>query len=107
MLPQTLDPETLRTGIMVLIAVLLIAAIAGWYLVTKMVSRVIFFGFLIGLGVILWGQRGELKTCQQTCSCKIINWKVQVPGCDNSDAGTPAPVGLPSIAGAPPRRGFA
>lgn len=102
MLPETLDPETLRTGIMVLIAVLLIAAIAGWYLVTKMVSRVIFFGLLLGIGSVLWGQRGELKTCQQTCSCKVLNWQVQVPGCGNNDKGIPNPLGLPALPGGSP-----
>lgn len=101
-LPETLDPETLRTGIMVLIAILLIAAVAGWYLVKKMVSRVIFFGLLLGFGAILWGERGELKTCQKTCSCRILSWDVQVPGCANLEGGIPTPLGLPVVAGAPP-----
>ncbi len=102
-LPETLDPETLRTGIMVLIAILLIAAIAGWYLVKKMVSRVIFFGLLLGIGAVLWGERDELNTCQRTCSCKILSWEVQVPGCANLDGGIPNPLGMgPLVGGSPP-----
>lgn len=102
MLPETLDPETLRTGIMVLIAVLLIAAIAGWYLVRKMVSRVIFFGIILGLGTLLWGERGDLQTCQQTCSCKVFSWDVQVPGCASLDNRMQSPLGLGEVVGGSP-----
>lgn len=94
MLPETLDPETLRTVILVLFSVLLIAGIAGWYLVSKMISRVVFFGILIGVGTLLWGQRDELKDCQQTCSCKVLSWDVQVPGCANLKDEMGNPLGM-------------
>jgi hypothetical protein len=86
-LPETFDPDTLRTVALVGIGALALLAFLVVRLVQKMVLRVILLGVVVGLGAYLWGQRAELEDCVPDCSCTFAGFEVDVPGC--TPDGTP------------------
>jgi hypothetical protein len=85
MLPESLDPSTLRT--IALGALVVIAALAFLVVrfVQKMVLRVVLIGALAGLGLYVWSERASLDECRRTCACSIAGFDVQVPGCPKPD----------------------
>ena len=82
MLPESLEPDTLRAmGAATLIGIVIIAALV-LYTVQRMVMRVVVVGLLIGVGVFVWYERDSLSDCgPPTCDCKVLNWDVHTPGC--------------------------
>ena len=81
MLPKNLDPDTLRTiGIGALVVIVLVAFVVLRF-VRKMVLKVVFLGLLAGIGVFVWWERDNLRTCVPTCSCSVAGLTVQVPDC--------------------------
>lgn len=84
MLPETLDPSTLRTVALVSIVVIVVLALLVLRLVQKMVLRVVLVGALVGLGTYAWSQRASLDDCRAECSCTFAGFEVAVPGCPDS-----------------------
>ena len=81
MLPETLDPDTLRTVAVVVLVVLLVVAFLVMRFIQKMVLRVVVLGALAGLGLFVWVQRDELRDCVPECACTFFGYEVQVEGC--------------------------
>lgn len=81
MLPETLDPDALRTIAIVVLVALLVIAFLVMRFIQKMVLRVILLGALVGLGVGVWVQRDNLKECVPECACEFFGYTVQVDGC--------------------------
>lgn len=78
-LPDWLDPELLQWLILVVLAVLLF----GMFLVVRFVQRVMLkVGLLVvlaGVGLSLWVQRDDLRTCARTCECRLYGQEVEIP----------------------------
>jgi cobalamin biosynthesis protein CobD/CbiB len=81
MLPETFDPDTLRTAGVVALVVLVLVAFFVMRFIQKMVLRVIMLGVLVGLGVFVWFERDNLEECVPNCACDIAGFEVQVPDC--------------------------
>jgi hypothetical protein len=81
-LPDSLDPETLRTIAIVALVVLVLFGLLVLRMVQKMVLRVVLLGLLAGLGVFVWAQRDALADCAKTCDCRFAGQDVHVPSCD-------------------------
>jgi hypothetical protein len=80
-LPESLDPDVLRTAIVVGLVVLLVLAFLVLRLVQKMVLRVVVLGALAGLAAFGWYERAELRDCVPNCTCRVLGYDVQTPGC--------------------------
>jgi len=78
-LPQALDPETLRTAALVALAVVVIGIFLTLRFIQKMVVRVVIVGILVALGAGIWVQREELTACGSTGACTFFGQDVQVP----------------------------
>lgn len=89
MLPKSLDPDTLRTGALVVVGVIVVVAFLVMRMVQKMVLKVIFLGLLAGIGVFVWYERAELADCRPGATCRVAGFDVQVPG----PPPAPAPAG--------------
>lgn len=81
MLPDALDPATLRTVALAAIVVVLVLAFLVMRMVQKMVLRVVLIGALAGLGVYAWSERASLEDCRADCACTFAGFEVDVPGC--------------------------
>jgi hypothetical protein len=81
MLPKSLDPDALRTIAVVALVVLLVLAFLVMRMVQKMVLKVVFLGFLAGLGVFVWYERANLADCVPQCACSVAGFDVQVDDC--------------------------
>ena len=84
MLPDAIDPETLRTAALASIGATVLLALLVLRLFHRMVVRVVLLGALAGAGVYLWSQRVELGECVPRCECTFagLEVKVDVPGCE-------------------------
>lgn len=96
MLPESLDPDTLRTVALGVVVVVVVAAFLVLRLVRRMVVKVVLLGALAGAGVYAWSQRVELSDCVPTCACTFAGFDVEVdaPGCRDEEGvslGSPAP----------------
>lgn len=78
-LPESLDPETLRTVALVVLAVLVFAALWVLRTVQKVMTRLLLLGLCVVLGVGVWLQRDELGECRRTCACQLFFQDVEVP----------------------------
>ena len=76
-----LDPDQVKTGAIVALAVLVVVAFLVMRFIQKMVLRVILLGGLVGLGVYVYAQREELKDCVPECACTFFGFDVKVDGC--------------------------
>lgn len=78
-LPTWADPERLRSlavvGIVVAVALLVLAA----RLVRRLVVRTVVVVVLAALAIGLWDQRAELGDCVATCDCSLFGQVVEVP----------------------------
>ena len=93
MLPDWLDPSTLRTVSGVGIVTILVAALVVARWVQKMVVRVVVIGIAVGLAAGVWAERAELSDCARTCDCRFFGFDVQPPAAFRdrcADAGGPA-----------------
>jgi hypothetical protein len=81
-LPESLDPDTLRAVSLGGIGVAVLAGLLVLRLVQRAVVRVVLLGVLVGLGAYLWSQRAALSDCVPECSCHFAGFDVDVPGCD-------------------------
>ncbi len=79
MLPQALDPETLRTAAIVALGAVVIGIFLTLRFIQKMVVRVVIVGILVALGAGIWVQREELASCRSTGGCTFFGQDVQVP----------------------------
>jgi hypothetical protein len=86
MLPETLDPDALRTIALVVLAVLVVAAFLVLRMIRKMVLRVVLLGLLAGLGVYVWYERDTLRGCVPDCACSVAGFDVHVAGCPPPDS---------------------
>lgn len=79
MLPEALDPSTLRTVALVALVVLAVLVFLVVRFVQKVVLRLVVVGMLVIVGIGVWVQRAELSTCRTTGSCTFFGQDVQVP----------------------------
>ena len=79
MLPDWLDPSTLRTVAAVAIVVILVAAFLIMRFVQKMILRVVVLGIAVGLAAGVWAERAELRDCARTCDCRFFGFEVEPP----------------------------
>ena len=77
--PESLDPDTLRWIILVVIAGLLVAMYMVVRIVQKLVMKIVLFLLLAGVGLSLWIQREDLQDCADTCSCSLYGVDVEIP----------------------------
>lgn len=85
-LPESLDPETLRTGGLVVLVVLVLGALWVLRAVQKAMTRLLLLGLCVLLGVGVWFQREELGECRRTCECQLFFQDVEVPERGNGSA---------------------
>lgn len=83
MLPESLDPDTLRQLAIGALVVLAVVAFLVLRFVQKIMLRLVVLVLVIALGIGVWFQRAELGDCAKTCDCKMFGFDVQVPdvGC--------------------------
>ncbi|HYD09522.1 MAG TPA: hypothetical protein VEA78_05415 [Acidimicrobiales bacterium] len=85
MLPESLDPDALKTIAIVVLVVLLVVAFLVMRFIQKMVLRVILLGAIVGVGVGVWVQRENLQDCVPECACEFFGMEVPleaIPGCE-------------------------
>jgi hypothetical protein len=80
-LPEALDPSTLRAVAVGAVVVAAVLALLVLRFVRKMVVRVVLLGALAGVGIYAWSQREALEDCRADCACSFAGFDVQVPGC--------------------------
>ncbi len=83
MLPESLDPETLRNVALGASVGTLVLALLVLRMVQRMVLKVVLIGALVGAGVYVWSQRTQLQDCVPKCACTFVGFDVRVdaPGC--------------------------
>lgn len=88
-MPESLDADTLRWVIPVVVAVVL--ALMGLVVrfVQRLVLKVALFGLLAGVGLALWIQRADLEDCATTCSCSLFGVEVEIPPEQTPPGGCP------------------
>jgi len=69
----------LQWVILVTIAVLLYLMYVVARTVRRALTRFLLFVLLAGVGLSLWVQREDLRTCVETCSCTLYGQEVEVP----------------------------
>ncbi|MFQ5558182.1 MAG: hypothetical protein ACE5GB_11840 [Acidimicrobiales bacterium] len=79
MLPEWLDPDTLRWLILAAIAAIIVAMYVTARFIQRLVLRLVLFVVLAGLGLALWVQRTDLRDCVDTCSCSLFGQGVEIP----------------------------
>ncbi len=83
MIPDSVDPDQLRTIVILVILALLVVMFLVVRFVQKLVMKGVMLAVLAGLGVALWAQRADLADCAQTCSCSLFGQDVEVPADQN------------------------
>lgn len=78
-LPPWLDPELLRWILLIVIAVLLYLMYVVVRFVRRLVLKVVLFLVLTGVGLSLWVQREDLRSCARTCECRLYGQEVEIP----------------------------
>ena len=78
-LPAWLDPELLQWIMVVALAVVLYLLYVVIRFVHRIVAKVMLLVALVGLGVSLWVQRGDLRDCAVTCECSLYGQAVDIP----------------------------
>lgn len=78
-IPESLDADSLRW----IILVVLCAVILGMYVVIrfvqKMATRAAFLILLAVIGIALYVERENLEDCVDTCSCTLFGMDVEIP----------------------------
>lgn len=78
-LPDWLDAERLEWIILAVIAGLLVSVYVVVSFVRKVVTKFLLLLVIAGLGVSLWIQRADLRTCAETCQCTLYGESVALP----------------------------
>jgi hypothetical protein len=78
-LPEALDPETLRAAALVALGVTVLGIFLALRFVQKLLVRVVLVGALVAFGAGVWVQREELASCSTTGACTFFGQDVQVP----------------------------
>lgn len=84
MLPESVDPDMLRTIAIGALVALVVLAFLVLRFIQKMVLRVILVGALAGVGLFVWVQREELQECVPKCACTFLGMELKqeaIPGC--------------------------
>ncbi len=79
MLPEWLDPETLRWGILGGIGLVLYVMFLVVRFVQRAITKFLLFVILAGVGLSLWIQREDLENCVETCECSLYGAEVELP----------------------------
>ena len=79
MLPTALDPDTLRSITIVVLAVVVLCIFLTLRFVRKVVVRLVLVVVLVALGAAVWVQREDLRLCRSAGSCTFFGQEVQVP----------------------------
>ncbi len=80
---SSLDPELLRTLLLVAIAVVLVTMVAVLRYVQKLITRFVMLVVLAAVGLSLWVQRADLQDCVDTCSCRLYGVDIEIPADQN------------------------
>lgn len=83
MIPDSIDPDQLRTILVVVVLVLLVGTFLVIRFVQKLVMKGVMLVVLLGIGASLWVQRADLGDCADTCSCSLYGMDVEVPADQN------------------------
>jgi hypothetical protein len=89
------EPDQLKTGAIVAIAVLAVIAFLVMRFIQKLVLKLVIIVALVGAGFFLYAQRDDLDECQrqvrtvtlenatdeERCTCEFVGYEVKVPGC--------------------------
>jgi hypothetical protein len=81
MLPEALDPDALRTIVLVALGTVAVVTFLVMRMIQKVVLKIVLVGALAGLGTYLWSERADLDDCRQKCPCTFASFEVQVPWC--------------------------
>ena len=79
MIPESLDADTLRWIILVVIGAIVVAMYFVIRFVQKITTRVAFLGLLAVIGIALFVGRENLADCVDTCSCSLLGMDVEIP----------------------------
>lgn len=77
-LPDWLDPNTLRWLILGAMGLLVVAMLMIIRTIQRLAMRVVLLGILAGFGLSLWIQRSDLRDCVDTCECSLYGQDLQV-----------------------------
>ncbi len=91
MLPDTLDPDLLKTIALGAIGGTALLTFIVLRLVQRMVMKVVLVGALVGAGFYVWSERVQLQDCIPKCACTFVGFdvKVDAPGCDTDSTRSP------------------
>ena len=79
MIPESLDADTLRWIILVVLAMIVVGMYAVIRFVQKRVTRGLMLALLVVIGIALYVERENLADCVDTCSCTLFGQDVQIP----------------------------
>ena len=77
--PESLDADTLRWIILVVLAGLVVGMYTIIRFVRKATTRGLMLILLAVVGVSLYVQRESLEDCVDTCSCTLFGQDVEIP----------------------------
>ena len=78
-LPGWADPQLLEHASLLGLAILVLAVYLIIRFLRKVVLKVVLVALVLLLGVGLWNQRLELRSCVDDCSCTLFGQSVQIP----------------------------
>jgi len=77
-LPEWLDVDTVRTGLLVTVVVVLLLVLLVARMVGRLVLKLVLLAALLAVAVAVWAQRAELGECASDCSCRLFGQDVQL-----------------------------
>jgi hypothetical protein len=78
-LPDVFDPPTVRTLLLVALAVVAIAMLLTVRFIGRLAAKLAVLVVLVGVGAGLWAQRNELATCTDTGDCALFGFELEIP----------------------------
>lgn len=79
MLPDVFDPPTVRTLLLVALALVAIAMLLAVRFIGGLMAKLAVLTLLVGVGAGLWVQRDELATCTDTGDCTLFGFELEMP----------------------------
>jgi len=80
-LPDWLDPATLRDVVLGILMGLGVIVLLVLRFIQKILLKVVLVGLLAGLGAVMYVERDALADCSARCSCEFLGFDVDVPAC--------------------------